>query len=413
MTRFGTLVRRIDERGRGVHLPLMSVSQTLGVLRRSELTGNPQRAETLDEYKICRAADIVFNKMSIRDGAMGVAPEDGLVTYHYEVMRPQSGADPRYVVYLMKSDWFTGELIKRERGIGAGGTSGVRTTEVPFSVLRTIDAPIPDSTTQAAIANYLDVETSRIDRIVKARRRQLALLEERTLSSIWRAVTKGLRNADVQPVREGWIAEMPKHWGLPAVGANFEVQLGKMLNPEATQSAEQFAYLRNTNVQWDRIELVDLNRMHFDVQDRARYRLEPGDVLVCEGGEVGRAAIWRGEVLDCYYQKALHRVRPRRGASNRFLLYVMWAAATRGTFATEGNTSTIVHLTAEKLRATRIPWPPPREQDEIVDELDQLRSAADRAVSALQKQIELLLERRQALITATVTRQLDIPGVAA
>lgn len=167
MSRFGTLVRRVDERGRGVDLPLMSVSQTRGVVRRSELSKDPPRADSLDDYKICRAGDIVFNKMSIRDGAMGVAREDGLVTYHYEVMRPLPGADPRFVVYLMKSEWFTGELIKRERGIGAGGTSGVRTTEVPFSVLRTIDAPIVDSVAQRAIADYLDAETARIDGLLE------------------------------------------------------------------------------------------------------------------------------------------------------------------------------------------------------------------------------------------------------
>ena len=67
----------------------MSVSQTRGVIRRSELTDVAPRAESLDSYKICRARDVVFNKMSIRSGAMGVADEDGLITYHYEVMRPR------------------------------------------------------------------------------------------------------------------------------------------------------------------------------------------------------------------------------------------------------------------------------------------------------------------------------------
>lgn len=102
MTRFGAAMAKIDERMPGIDLPLMSVSQTRGVIRRSELTDAPHRAKSLDAYKVCRRGDVVFNKMSIRAGAMGVAQEDGLVTYHYEVMRPRAGTDPRFIVYLMK-----------------------------------------------------------------------------------------------------------------------------------------------------------------------------------------------------------------------------------------------------------------------------------------------------------------------
>jgi len=111
VTRLGQALEKIDERIPGIDLPLMSVSQTRGVIRRSELTDAPQRAESLDEYKVCRKGDVVFNKMKIRSGAMGVAPEDGLVTYHYEVMRPRDDMDARYIVHLMKSSWFTSELI--------------------------------------------------------------------------------------------------------------------------------------------------------------------------------------------------------------------------------------------------------------------------------------------------------------
>ncbi|MGB7962854.1 MAG: hypothetical protein WCF12_07855, partial [Propionicimonas sp.] len=170
MTRFGAAVNRIDQRIPGIDLPLLSVSQTMGVIRRSELTDRPARADSLDVYKVCREGDIVFNKMSIRSGAMGVAAEDGLVTYHYEVMRPVPGYDPRYVVYLMKSDHFTSEMIKRERGIGSGEQTGVRTTEVPFRILRTIDVRLPSLAEQVAIADFLDRETAKIDALIEKQR---------------------------------------------------------------------------------------------------------------------------------------------------------------------------------------------------------------------------------------------------
>ncbi len=90
----------------------------------------------------------------------------------------------------------------------------------------------------------------------------------------------------------------------------YESQLGKMLNGEAAVGPEQFFYLRNTNVHWDRFDLRDLAKMHFSPEDRARCELRNGDLLVCEGGEVGRSAVWPGERADVYFQKAIHRVRP-------------------------------------------------------------------------------------------------------
>jgi type I restriction enzyme S subunit len=111
-------------------------------------------------------------------------------------------------------------------------------------------------------------------------------------------------------------------------------------------------YLRNVDVQWDRINIDDLPQMDFNESERRKFNLRPGDLLVCEGGEVGKAAIWRGDVGECYYQKALHRLRPTREREvPRFMFYLLYAAAKQGVFVAEGNSNTIDHLTAEKLRS--------------------------------------------------------------
>ncbi len=201
-----------------------------------------------------------------------------------------------------------------------------------------------------------------------------------------------------------WVESIPEDWGTPSVGANFEVQLGKMLNPSAAAGDSLRPYLRNINVQWDRIDLDDLPLMHFDAGDRARYALRPGDLLVCEGGEVGRAAVWDGQLEDCYYQKALHRVRPYRDDSTRFLMYTLTAAASQGVFENEGNTSTIVHLTAEKLRGHRFPWPQPAEQRAITDFLDAESARIDAVVAARRRQVQLLNEARPAVLEAHLPR---------
>ena len=182
-----------------------------------------------------------------------------------------------------------------------------------------------------------------------------------------------------------------------------------MLNSEAGAGPDQYAYVRNTNVQWDRFDLNDLATMHFGIKDLQRCGLRPGDLLVCEGGEVGRCAVWQDEMENCYFQKAIHRVRPRAGANSRYLMYCLRAAAKHGVFSVEGNLSTIVHLTGEQLRSHRFPWPDDEEQREIVTHLDSAGRRTQRIITKLSRQVGLLVERRQALITAAVTGELEIP----
>ena len=94
------------------------------------------------------------------------------------------------------------------------------------------------------------------------------------------------------------------------------IQLGKMLSPKVKTGKESYPYLRNQNVQWGRFDLVDLAVMDFNARDREKFELQYGDLLICEGGEPGRCAVWRGEIKNCYYQKAIHRVRPKPGAAD-------------------------------------------------------------------------------------------------
>ena len=105
-------------------------------------------------------------------------------------------------------------------------------------------------------------------------------------------------------------------------------RLGKMLDNGKQTRDCQSPYLANFNVQWGRFELNELRQMDFDEADREEFELRDGDLLICEGGEVGRTAIWREELDGVYFQKALHRVRlaPRR-AVPEYIMYYMWFMA--------------------------------------------------------------------------------------
>ena len=210
-----------------------------------------------------------------------------------------------------------------------------------------------------------------------------------------------------------WLGQVPEHWRVVALRYRYEQCLGKMLDAKRITGEHLVPYLRNIDVQWDDINVSDLPRMDIHPHEVARYTVQPGDLLVCEGGEVGRCAIWRGEI-DCGFQKALHRLRPRnvRRDSPRFLYYVLSIAVARGAFA-DGHESTIAHLTGEKLRAHRFAFPPSDEQRIIQALLDKTEKRIRNVVAGQTRTIGLLREYRTRLIADVVTGKLDVREAAA
>jgi len=208
-------------------------------------------------------------------------------------------------------------------------------------------------------------------------------------------------------VSEGVLAALPRNWATPPVYARFSVQLGKMLDEKRITGTHLAPYLRNVDVQWSHVNTVDLPEMDFSDEDRQRYSLRTGDLLVCEGGEVGRTAIWGGAITECYFQKAVHRLRPiTKNDEPRFFRYFMRMAVESGVFA-QTTASTIQHLTAEKLRLVRYPAPPLGQQRAIADYLDRETARLDGLVGAKESVLGLSAEKRRALITRAVTRGLD------
>lgn len=288
-------------------------------------------------------------------------------------------------------------------------TQGIRQGQtIDLESFANLQVPIPPPDDQRRIARVLDNATAEIDAIIEAREKQLKLMVERDIATTIDAIRGAALGGVMRESGLAWLGDVSEGFRIAAVAHEFDVSLGKMLNPDRSQGDYLRPYLRNTNVQWDHVDTSDLLLMDFPPEERSRYRLRPGDLLVCEGGEPGRAAIWGGDIDDIYYQKALHRVRPRGISTIRWLYYCLRAAAYMNAFAVQGNTTTIAHLTGEQLKAQRLPFPSRVVQEELVDMLDE-RSRDRRAFqTAVGRQLTLLAERRQALITAAVTGQIDV-----
>lgn len=192
--------------------------------------------------------------------------------------------------------------------------------------------------------------------------------------------TRGvLPNGQLRPPREqapdlyqetaiGWI---PREWEIGQIGNHFEIQLGKMLNQLAKTGKNSFPYLGNRSVQWNRLDLDHLDSMDFNPEEQRKFALKEGDLLVCEGGEVGRTAIWESKMENCFYQKAIHRLRIKHeNIKPRFMLWYMHFAQANGQFADFTSQSSIAHLTQEKLAMVPVLLPSAEEQALIVSRID-------------------------------------------
>jgi len=206
-----------------------------------------------------------------------------------------------------------------------------------------------------------------------------------------------------------WLDEIPEHWDTLECKFGFSIQRSKMLQNEPhTINDEQVPYLKVLHVRWENVDTSDLPEIWASPEDICKYSVKDGDLLVCEGGEVGRAGILRNPPAKCIIQNALHRVRPKGENSNRFLMYLLEVASYRGWFDMLCNKVTIAHFTGEKFGGLSIVLPPPYEQRAITTFLDRETAQIDALIEKIKKSIDLLQEYRIALITAAVTGKIDV-----
>lgn len=164
-------------------------------------------------------------------------------------------------------------------------------------------------------------------------------------------------------------------------------------------------YLANVDVRWGQFDLSDLREMPFEESEKERYGLRFGDIVMCEGGEPGRCAIWKDERPGMMFQKALFRIRPHKELLPEFLYYYFVDTGRRNAFSPYFTGSTIKHLPREKLSLVQVPLPPLSEQRRIVGIL----SAYDDLIENNRKRIALLEESARSLYKEWFVR-LRFPG---
>ena len=170
---------------------------------------------------------------------------------------------------------------------------------------------------------------------------------------------------------------MNDRWTWRPLGELFEIGAGKTMSAAARNGPDKTPFLRTSNVLWDEIDLSSVDEMSIPEHELPAKLLRPGDLLVCEGGEIGRAAIWNGEVETMSFQNHLHRLRPIvEDVEPRFYVYFLQSAFTQlGIFEGAGNKTTIPNLSRSRLAALEVPHPPLDDQQATAAALARVRDA--------------------------------------
>ena len=193
--------------------------------------------------------------------------------------------------------------------------------------------------------------------------------------------------------------EVPVGWSYATIKDIADIQLGKMLDAAKNKGAP-VPYLRNINVRWGSFDLSDLSEMRMTPDEQGSYSIQDGDVLICEGGEPGRAAVWCSGPTSIKFQKALHRARTYSGVAPKLVASYMRHIAREGLLEGRLTGTTIKHLPLAALREVPILLPPSREQQRIVAKIDSVSAKSARARENLDHLPRLVEKYKQAILAA-------------
>lgn len=287
--------------------------------------------------------------------------------------------------------------------------AGTTIKNLSLNTIRSAGILRPHAHEQTAIANYLDTKTAQIDRQIDLLSQKAAQYGKLKQSLINETVTRGLdKTVPTKDSGVEWIGEVPAHWEVKRVKELGNLVLGKMLDNVKGKNTFYRSYLKSKNIGWLKVEDSNIEKMYFSLAEMKSYRLKKDDILLSEGGEVGKTCFWNDEIEECYIQNSVHKITICKNNSPRFFLYQSFLLGSIKYYDSIVSHVSIKHLTKEKL--SRVNWvrPPFEEQTSIANYLDEKTAHIDRIVVAINSQIDKLKELRLTLINDVVTGKIKV-----
>lgn len=398
-------------------------------------------AKKLD-HVIVQPSDVLLNITGASIGRVTTVPPafaGARVNQHVCIIRPKEELSASFLSYFLASP----KEQARVMNVQVGATRQALTK----AMILDWDVPVPPFHEQQEIVAEIEKQFSRLDEAVANLKRVKANLT-RYKAAVLKAAVEGKLTEDwrkqhpnVEPAskllerilaerRVKWngrgkykepiapdtsnLLPVPQGWTWVSVDQVAEVLLGKMLDQNKHRMGRRLPYLRNINVRWGHVQTDDLLEMFFKSDELDRYSLKPGDVLVCEGGEPGRAAVWDGRIPELKYQKALHRVRFYGAIEPRYLVFLLEFLADTGRLERWFTGSTIKHFTRESFISLAIQMPSLKEQEQIVAEVERRLSVIEELEAAVEANLTRANRLRQAVLSQAFSGHLtnQRPGLS-
>lgn len=351
-----------------------------------------------------------MNRLVARDGAFAVSGLDGLISPAYWVLQPRDDFDVRFVDYVLHSSNYLAEITARSKAMPPAQF------DLPWEQFRTLPIASPQLPIQRLIADYLDVETTRIDALIEKKQRLIKLVDQRNDATYLRLVLgEGLSGRSsttgyYASVPDGWWETTLRHLGCEVQTGPFGSQL------HADDYIDNgWPVVNPMNIVKSSIEAVSTMTVSDEKRtELSRHVLLPGDIVFGRRGEMGRAGLVEERHAGwlCGTGSLRLRIRGER-LLPEYLKLLLGTAPARAYFELASVGSTMDNLNSEIVLAFPCIVPPLEAQREIARHVASLDESIRRLRDPIVRQIGLLREHRQALITAAVTGEFEVPGVVA
>jgi len=347
------------------------------------------------------AGDVLYGRLRPYLNKVLCPDFSGLCSTEFIVFRQVPHIYSKYLQYFLNS-W---EFVTFSNSLNAGDRPRVK-----FEQFADYPFPLPPLAEQERIVAKIEALFSQLDAGVAALRRIQAALK-RYKASVLKAACEGrlvpqdpadepaealLHRLGKAPLVDDDLPPLPEGWCWVRVGDIASHRLGKMLDKEKNKGVLR-PYIRNLNVRWFAFDLSDIQYMRVMDSELENVSAKKNDLIVCEGGEPGRAAVWMQDT-PIIIQKALHRVRPVEGVSPKFLAICLASDASSGLLERYFTGSTIKHFTGESLHDYFLRLPPSQEQSRIVNEVEWRLSIADEVEAVVAALLARSARLRQAIL---------------
>lgn len=398
-------------------LPVLEVSLKTGVrVRDMDSVARKQVMSDFTKYKRACKGDLAYNMMRMWQGAVGIAPVDGLVSPAYVVARPFEGTNVAYCNYLFRTAAYMDEVNNVSRGIVSDRN------RLYWDEFKQIGTPFPPPEEQTAIVRFLAALDRRVNRLVRAKRRLIELLTEQKQAIITHAVTRGL-NPNVKTKHSGinLLGVIPDHWNVKRL-RSLVTRIDQGVSPQAenrlADSEGSFGVLKSGCVNRGIFRPTEHKRLPISFEFDPLLQVDAGDVLISRAcgsadlvGSVGRVTPNPFKLI--LSDKTFRPIFAEKKLI-AFLVFAMNASIFRQQvrLAISGAEGLANNLPLSSLRDLLLPVPPPKEAESIAQWIDANLDENGKAIAIAERETALIREYRTRLVADVVTGKLDVREAA-